>query len=167
VLEMARRGRVGNVVSLDPGGFWQGWERDYVRTTLSASVRLLRMLGSSLPALAHNAASRTALLAQLSARPWALNGDLVETEFQTLAATTTVPPLIDDLAEGPTQQGGTTPGRVAIGWGRQDRLLFPSQAHRAQAAFPGSILQWFEGSGHFPMWDRPKETVELILRTTA
>ena len=27
VLEMARRGRSGAVVALDPGGFWRGWER--------------------------------------------------------------------------------------------------------------------------------------------
>jgi len=27
VLELARRGKVGNVVALDPGGFWRGWER--------------------------------------------------------------------------------------------------------------------------------------------
>ena len=29
VLELARRGNVGNVVALDPGGFWRGWERPF------------------------------------------------------------------------------------------------------------------------------------------
>ncbi|HYW51305.1 MAG TPA: alpha/beta fold hydrolase, partial [Gemmatimonadaceae bacterium] len=38
VLELARRGDLlGAVVSLDPGGFWQGWERTYFATTIGAS----------------------------------------------------------------------------------------------------------------------------------
>lgn len=35
VLEMARRGRAGAVVALDPGGFWQGWERTYFKTNIT------------------------------------------------------------------------------------------------------------------------------------
>ena len=38
VLELARRGKVGNVVALDPGGFWRGWERPFFRTTIGLSV---------------------------------------------------------------------------------------------------------------------------------
>jgi pimeloyl-ACP methyl ester carboxylesterase len=70
VLELARRERAGAVVALDPGGFWQGWERQYTYASLRASAALLRTLKRMLPALSHNAASRSALLAQLSARPW-------------------------------------------------------------------------------------------------
>lgn len=167
VLEMARRGSAGAVVSLDPDGFWQGWERDYVRTTLGASVAILRLMRPSLPALAHNFVARSALLAQLSARPWALSGDLIATELASLADTATVDALIRDLADGPRQEGPAAPGtgRIAIGWGRQDRLLRPVQAEHALAAFPSASLHWFESCGHFPMWDRPKETVRMILET--
>ena len=44
VLEMARRGRAGAVVALDPGGFWQGWERTFFRTTITASIALVRAM---------------------------------------------------------------------------------------------------------------------------
>ncbi|WP_295559896.1 alpha/beta hydrolase [uncultured Sphingomonas sp.] len=74
VLELARRGLVGNVVALDPGGFWRGWERTFFRTTIGASGRLLRAIRPGLPVLSRNPASRTALLAQLSARLSALDG---------------------------------------------------------------------------------------------
>jgi pimeloyl-ACP methyl ester carboxylesterase len=165
VLEMARRGRSGAVVALNPGGFWQGWERKWVKTTLTASVALLRALRSALPALAHNAAARTALLAQLSARPWALDGDLVAAELASFADTPTFNALVQDLSDGPVQEGPAAPrsGAVTIGWGRHDRLCFPVQALRAQAAFPGARLIWFEKSGHFPMWDQPEETIAAIL----
>jgi pimeloyl-ACP methyl ester carboxylesterase len=155
-------------VALNPGGFWQGWERQWLAGSLTASVALLRLLRPTLPALGHNAASRTALLPQLSARPWALSGDLVAAELQSFADTPTFDPLVQDLAYGPIQAGPAAPGAgpVTIGWGRHDRLCLPIQAERAQAAFPGAHLHWFEHSGHFPMWDEPDEAAALILSAT-
>jgi pimeloyl-ACP methyl ester carboxylesterase len=166
VLELARRGLAGNVVALDPGGFWEGWERQFAVTTLTASRALVKTLKPALPALTGNAASRSALLAQLSARPWALDGAFVAEELRTLAETPTVPSLIQDLGYGPGQEGiATTKGRLAIGWGRHDRLCLPVQAQRAAKRFPSAHLHWFEHSGHFPLWDEPAETVRLIADT--
>ena len=73
VLEMARRGCVGNVVALNPRGFWHGWERTYFDWTLSASHKLWQAMKSHLGTLSGSSITRTALLAQLSARPWALD----------------------------------------------------------------------------------------------
>ena len=168
VLELARRGRGGDVVALDPGGFWRGWERSYFKVTIGVSVRLLRALRPALPALSRNAASRTALLAQLSARPWALDPDLVATELKSFAATPTFDALVNDLAQGPEQRGpaAASESRITIGWGRQDRLCLTGQAARAKAAFPAAELHWFDQCGHFPMWDQPRETMQLILART-
>lgn len=168
VLELARRGSVGDVVALDPGGFWQGWERNYFKWSLSASLRLLRLLRGQLPRLSATPVTRTALLAQLSARPWALWRELVARELASFADTATVGPLIKDLADGPAQRGPSAPGvgRVTIGWGRKDRLCPPHQAVRAQAAFPQARLHWFEESGHYSIWDCPERAVELILAST-
>lgn len=167
VLEMARRGKSGAVVALDPGGFWAGWERSYVSLTLKVSGLLLSSLRPTLPALARNQASRSLLLAQLAARPWQLSGDLVAKELESIAATPTFDSLVHDLAYGPPQPGPSAPGTgpIAIGWGRHDRLCFPSQARRAQEAFPEARLAWFDGSGHFPMWEEPEKAVRLILET--
>ena len=168
VLELARRGGVGAVVALDPGGFWRGWERQFFKTTIGLSGRLVRAIRPALPALSRHAASRTALLAQLSARPWALAPELVETELTGLAATSTFDALVRDLADGPSQEGpaADTGKGIVIGWGKQDRLCLPGQAKRAQAAFPSAKLHWFENCGHFPMWDAPEETAALVLNAT-
>lgn len=168
VLELARRGNVGNVVALDPGGFWQGWERPFFKITIGASGRLLRAIRPALPMLSKNAVSRTALLAQLSARPWALNPQLVATELESISTTPTFDALVNDLASGPEQTGPAADAtdRIVIGWGRRDRLCLPRQAARAQTAFPSADLHWLESSGHFPMWDMPKETVAVILAAT-
>ena len=168
VLELARRGGVGNVVALDPGGFWRGWERTFFKTTIGISGALLRAIRPSLQTLSRYKASRTALLAQLSVRPWALDPKVVSTELTGLSNTPTFNALVQDLGNGPEQTGpaaGST-GRVVIGWGRHDRLCLPVQATRAKVAFPSADLHWFESSGHFPTWDMPEETVAVILAAT-
>lgn len=168
VLELARRGKVGATVALDPGGFWRGWERIYFRTTLSASIRVVRGLSPALLTLSRNAVTRSMLLAQLSARPWKLDGEIVATELSSFATTKTFDALVRDLATAPEQQGpaAETSRPVVIGWGRQDRLCLPRQAARAMEAFPSARLHRFEKCGHFPMWDQPQETVQLILDAT-
>ena len=167
VLELARRGLVGNAVALDPGGFWKGYERTFFKTTLKASIRLLRAIRPALPALAKNPVSRTALLAQLSARPWALDGETVARECESFVATPTFDDLVDDLADGLMQTGPSeASGKLVIVWGNQDRLCLPRQAKRAKAAFPNAHLIRLGGCGHFPMWDRPERTVEIILQAT-
>jgi pimeloyl-ACP methyl ester carboxylesterase len=168
VLEMARRGQSGAVVALDPGGFWHGWERTFFRTTIAASIKLVRALAPALPTIARTAAGRTALMAQLSARPWKLDPGLVSGELESFAGTSTFDALVKDLADGPPQEGTserTAP--IVIGWGRKDRLCLPRQADRAVKAFPRAELHWFGRSGHFPMWDQPAATVDVILSATS
>ncbi len=168
VLELARRGLGRHCVALDPGGFWQGWETRYFKLTIGVSGKLIRVLRPALPFLTRHAVTRALLLAQLSARPGSLSPDVVLTELRTLADTRVFDETLRELAHGPLQEGtATPPGRVTIGWGRQDRLLLPHQAERAHAAFPGSRLHWFERCGHFPHWDQPQEAVRVILDGTA
>jgi pimeloyl-ACP methyl ester carboxylesterase len=169
VLEMARRGKAGAVVALDPGGFWQGWERGLLRTSLKSASWAARGMKPSLSMLAHHPVSRTMMLGLLSNRPWLLEGDLVAGEMNAFAKTSTLDSLIDSLAFGTSQAGPAAQGAgsVTLGWGRHDRLCNPAQAARAVAAFPGANLHWFEHSGHFPMWDEPAATAKLILESTA
>ena len=167
VLEMARRGRAGAVVALDPGGFWQGWERTFFRTTIMASIAVVRAMQPVLPAITKNIAGRTALMFQLSAKSWALHPSLVVSELRSFAGTSTFDSLVKDLATGPMQEGpAATNAPVVIGWGRRDRLCLPKQASRAMNAFPKAKMHWFAQSGHFPMWDQPAETIRVILDAT-
>lgn len=130
VLEMARRGRAGAVVALDPGGFWQGWERTFFRTTITASIALVRALRPTLPALAHNVAGRTALMLQLSAKPWALHPSLVLNELRSFAGTSTFNDLVKDLATGPMQEGPPSTDAPTF------RRISPLTAIRSLSRFP-------------------------------
>lgn len=168
VLELARRGYGRHVVALDPGGFWNDRELAVFSASLRASLALVRALRPALPTLLGNPVGRTALLAQFSARPWAVPADAAFAEVSGLATSPGTGPALDALRKGPRQAGAdTTPGRVTIGWGRRDLVTVPRQAHRAVAMFPGARLHWFEGCGHFPQWDSPDETVRVILDGTS
>lgn len=170
VLEMARRGFAGTVVALDPGGFWSDAQRRVFGASIKASVALVRTIAPALPALTRSKVGRTALLAQFSARPWALPPDLVLTELQGFDASPGLDPALAALVNGPDQQGASPDelrGRIVIGWGRQDRVTLPSQARTATDRFPGSQLHWFERCGHFPHWDQPAQAADLILASTA
>jgi pimeloyl-ACP methyl ester carboxylesterase len=111
---------------------------------------------------------RAALFAQFSAHPGKLPAALALDEARSLAACPSFDPLLRDLARGPAQAGappGTIRAPLAIGWGRRDRVTLPAQAARAARAFPDARLHWFPDCGHFPQWDRPEETVRLVLKT--
>ena len=169
VLELARRNVVGAVVSLDPGGFWRGWERRFFGATIAASIRLVRLLQPVMPLITSNPVGRTLLFAQLSARPWNLSPSVTLDEMHSYAASPVFDELLHDLVHGPPQQGaapGTVRWPIVIGWGRHDRVCLPRQAHRALALFPDARLHWFDACGHFPQWDVPREAAELILQST-
>jgi pimeloyl-ACP methyl ester carboxylesterase len=90
--------------------------------------------------------------------------------MRTFARTTNFDELLHHLAHGKKQEGarrGSIRHPLVIGWGRQDRVCLPSQAARAIAAFPDAALYWFDQCGHFPHWDQPAETVQLILSVTS
>lgn len=170
VLELARRGGVlGAVVSLDPGGFWRGWERHAFFGSLWVSIRLVRALQPVMPQIVRDPVGRTLLLPQLSARPWRLSPAVVLEEMRSYAASQSFDELLYQLAYGETQQGAP-PGAIeyplVIGWGRRDRVCFPRQARRALAAFPDAQFHWFDGCGHFPHWDVPAEAARVILEAT-
>lgn len=170
VLELARRGGVlGSVVSLDPGGFWEGWEIPFFYYSVRLSAQLVNSLQPVLPTLTANPVARTALFLQFSARPWALPAPVALQELRTFTPTPTFTELLDNLAHGEKQQGapaGSMQQPLVIGWGRKDWVCLPVQANRALNLFPDAQLHWFEHCGHFPQLDVPDETVELILSVT-
>ena len=167
VLELARRGATSATVALDPGGFWSPWQLRYFELTLKLSIRLVRALLPVMPALTDNAVGRTLLLSQLSAKPWRLPRGLALDEMRSYAASPSFDEALNQLIYGPAQQGAKwTPGPIVIGWGRKDRVCFPSQATRALQLFPNAQLHWFEECGHFPHWDVPQAAARLILKST-
>ncbi|MDQ3321122.1 MAG: alpha/beta fold hydrolase [Acidobacteriota bacterium] len=171
VLELARRGSVvGGVVSLDPGGFWQGWQIPFFYHSINLSIKLVRALQPVMPELTSNVVSRSILFAQFSARPWRIAPQVALDEMRSFAESPVFDELLYNLAYGEEQKGaprGSIRHPLIIGWGRRDRVCMPSQSKLALEKFPDAQLYRFDRCGHFPQWDAPAETVRLILDGTA
>ncbi len=169
VLELARRGAAGATVSLDPGGFWSSWQQPYFTATIGLSIGLVRLLQPYMPQIVASEIGRTLLFWQVSAHPWDLPPAIMLDEMRSWAQAKSFDELLKSLVSGPRQQGiasGAMKKPIVIGWGRHDRVCFPGQAVLATRLFPDARLHWFEHSGHFPQWDSPRETVQLILDST-
>ena len=172
VLELVRRGNVlGSVVSLNPGGFWQGYQTHLFYSSIAVSIRLIRLIKSMglVDTLTRNVISRTILFAQFSAHPWRIHPKVAFDELSSYAKSPSFDELLYNLAYGERQKGcdaGTIQNPLMIGWGKQDRVCFPSQAKKALELFPDAQLHWFKNCGHFPHWDQPQETINLILKAT-
>ena len=171
VLELARRGGVvGGVVSLNPGGFWQGWQRHAFYSSIYLSIRLLRLLRPALPRITANPVGRALLLAQFSAKPTRVSANVARDELCSYVASPAFDELLYQLTYGEEQQGAPRHSilhPLVIGWGKQDRVCFPGEAKRALELFPDARMHWFERCGHFPHWDAPEETSQLILSSLA
>ena len=170
VLELVRRGGVlGAVVSLDPGGFWKGWEIYYFYNSIALSIRLVRVLQPVMPSIANSPIGRSLLLVQFASQPAKLSPPSVLTEMRSYASSPSFDELLHQLAWGEKQQGlpaGVVTKPLIIGWGTKDRVCFPKQAQRAKQLFPDAQIYWCKDVGHFPHWEAPQQTVELILKTT-
>lgn len=170
VLELARRGGVvGGVVSLDPGGFWHGWQIPVFYHSVNLSIKLVRALQPVMPQITRSAIGRSLLFAQFSARPWKISPQVALDEMRSFAEAPSFDELLYNLAYGETQRGApknSIKNPLVIGWGRRDRVCFPSQSKLALEKFPDAYLHWFDRCGHFPQWDKPAETVRLILEST-
>jgi pimeloyl-ACP methyl ester carboxylesterase len=53
---------------------------------------------------------------------------------------------------------------VQIVWGTKDVVVPVRHAWMAHAAMPGSLLEIFEGSGHFPFHDDPARFIDIVQR---
>jgi len=170
VLELARRGGVvGAVVSLDPGGFWQGLEIPVFYHSAYLTHKLVCALQPAMPFLTGNAVTRTVLFAQFSAHPWQIPAQAALDETRSYKRARSFDELLRNLAYGEEQQRapkGSITAPLVIGWGRQDRVCFSHQSDLALQKFADARIYWFENCGHFPQWDQPDETIRLILAVT-
>ena len=170
VLELARRGGIlGAVISLDPGGFWEGWEKHVFYSSIKTSIGLIRFLHPEIPKIIKSDIGRRLLLFQFSSQPKKLPPEVAIQELNDYVNSQSFDELLYTLVYGEKQKGlpeNSLKKPLVIGWGKQDKVCFARQANRALSAFPDARLHWFDNCGHFPHWDKPKETIELILKYT-
>ncbi len=155
-LELARMGAVASATAVSPVGFWTGRERAFALRSLRLSRTLLGALTGALPTLLGNPVTRTAMLGQLVARPWRMDGEAALDHMTLLldapgfeACATAFERYVFHDAE---QLRGVS---VTIAWGDHDLLLLTRQRERARTVMPWASHVALPGCGHAPFSDDP------------
>lgn len=137
--------------------------------SVGLSIKLVNALRPLLPFLTSNPVTRTILLPQFTAKPWAIPQAVVLPALLGFRDPGTSSAFAF-LSKGPQQEGaaaGTLEKPVLMVWGKQDFVTPSRQSALAQQRFPDAEIRKLDRCGHFPHWDQPEQTAELILRHTA
>jgi pimeloyl-ACP methyl ester carboxylesterase len=162
-LELAKRGRARSVTAISPAGFYNDREAVHMRTSLRLSVRVARLLAPNAELILASAVGRTALMGQLTGRPWKVPVQDAVEDLRALAAAPSFDATLDSFSRERFRDGEAIDVPVTIAWGQRDFLLIPRQGRRAVRAIPGARLVTLRGCGHVPTYDDPRLVAEVLL----
>ena len=169
-LELVRRGKVRSATALSPAGGWTTPE-DYQK--IAKPFRLVFALITVLMVLSA-LFLRFAFVRRLLNKQAMEHGDRVSAaEFKgalnAIRNTRMMPRLLTNMGNVGALQPldvGDTP--VMIAWGERDQVIpFDTYGRPMLAKVSGADNMMMPGVGHVPMYDDPKQIVDIILKTTA
>lgn len=163
-LELARNGAVRTATAISPVGFWTPRERAYCASSLRAARALLPRMGPALPVMLRTAAGRTALLAQLVARPWRMDGEAAIEHLRLLVEAPSFDACLsafDGYTFHDAEELAAVP--VTIASGDLDLLLLHRQARRARRVLPRATHVTLPRCGHCPFSDDPEVVTDVLL----
>ncbi len=162
-LELNKMGRTLSACALCPAGFWNGWERAYLKRSLRNIRATLRLLSPRLEAVARSARLRRELNRQAFEHADRIPPDSMLSLMRGFRDAPGFDATLEALHEGHFTGGSTVSAAATVAWGEKDKLLLPRQADRARAALPQARHLRLPGCGHHPMVDDPDATARAIL----
>lgn len=162
-LELAKRGQARSATALSPAGFFNDREWAFARTSLWVSVRAARLLAPNAELILASAVGRTALMGQLTGRPWKVPVQDAVENLRALAAAPSFDATLHAMSHERFRGSEAIDVPVTIAWGQRDFLLIPRQGRRAVRAIPGARLVTLRGCGHIPTYDDPQLVAEVLL----
>lgn len=166
-LHLAATGDAASVTGLSPAGF-------ATRGGMAvATANLVGMrAGSYVPERVLRTATRSDRIRRVAMRNLYENADRVTPEqfvddTLNLRRSTGFWPTFRHAARGFQLPEVPEDLPLTIAWGTKDKLLLPSQAERARAAYPQARIVKMAGCGHVPMVDNPELVVRVIEETVA
>jgi pimeloyl-ACP methyl ester carboxylesterase len=171
-LQLATRERADSVVALAPAGGWTATDDSYtellrLQRTLYRQTKVAAANADSLLATREGRRRATQLVTQHFEH---LPVELLAHELLGIAACPAAERMLDDAERADWRleaQSLVCPVRVL--WGTADHLLpWPAAAARYRSEWlPNADWVVLDGVGHYPHWDVPIETAQLILGFTS
>lgn len=166
-LELARRGRARSVVALSPSGMNVPLERLVQGAGMAVARGVGRTARPLLAPLSRSALGRTALLAPLKTRPWAITPEEALGARDGFADSSAywrmlLWALLVDVPTGMRRIDCP----VTLAQGTADWIA-AGQTVRYRPLIRGSRFRPVLAAGHAPVSDRPRRVVELVAETAA
>ncbi|HET8758802.1 MAG TPA: alpha/beta fold hydrolase [Solirubrobacteraceae bacterium] len=162
-LQLAARGRARTVVAFAPAGGWT-----VVLDLQSGLVEQTRAAAAHADALLATPAGRRRATELLTVNYEHIPVELLAHQMLGIARCVDAGRMIEHArGHGWPLDAERITCPVRIVWGTEDRLLpYPAAAVRFRRALPHADWVELEGVGHYPQWDVPLETAQLILGFT-
>lgn len=162
-LELAAMGRVGAVTALAPA-LWSSGRAAAFTTEQLRPYLLLRSQGPRLARLAAWRIPRTMLLWSNSAAPWRMPGAAAGRLIKGAVAATGFAETLTAMRRNRFERWHEVDVPVTIVWGDKERLILRRHAEPLAARMlPHARTYGLERCGHLVMWDKPEETLRLLL----
>ena len=162
-LELAAMGRAGPVTALAPA-LWSSSRAAAFTTEQLRPYLLLRSQGARLARLAAWRIPRTVLLWTNSAAPWRLPGADAGRLIEGAAGAAGFADTLTAMRSNRFERWDDVQVPVTIVWGDKERLILRRHAEPLAARkLPQARTYGLERCGHLVMWDRPEETLRLLL----
>jgi pimeloyl-ACP methyl ester carboxylesterase len=160
-LELAAMGRTGPVAALAPAGLWANRRQAMYS---SEQLRQLAVIGEKrLRPIVRNRVGRSVALWTNHATPWRMPA---RTADGIITRALRAPGMMDTLnamAKGRFERWEEVDVPVTFIWGDRERLIYRPCRDRATAMLPHSRTFVLERCGHLVPWERPLDTVRLLL----
>jgi len=162
-LQLAARGRARTVVAFAPAG---GWTE--VLDLQAGMQEQTRAAAPHARALLATPAGRRRATELLTVEYEHIPVELLAHQMLAVAGCTAAAAMIANARrEGWPLDAERITCPVRIVWGTEDRLLpYPAAAERFRRELPQADWVELDGVGHYPQWDVPLETAQLILGFT-
>jgi pimeloyl-ACP methyl ester carboxylesterase len=162
-LQLAARGRARTVVAFAPAG---GWTQ--VLDLQSGMQEQARAAAPHADSLLATRAGRRRATELLTVNHEHIPVDLLAHQMLAVAGCSAAEAMIAHARDAGWPLDAeriTCPVRIV--WGTEDRLLpYPAAAERFRRELPQADWVELDGVGHYPQWDVPLETAQLILGFT-
>jgi pimeloyl-ACP methyl ester carboxylesterase len=166
-LELASAGHARSVTALAPAGFWGSARgRGWALRTLAMIRAAGKMSDRTRTAVMNRRSLRMASGSLLFGHPSRVPVEAMLGDLAAMAAA----PGFDSVARAGRDyffRAAPPAVPVTVAWGTRDRILWPSQARRAEVLLPAARHVRLPGCGHVPMHDEPELVARTILETCA
>ncbi|MEU4340010.1 alpha/beta hydrolase [Nocardia sp. NPDC023852] len=166
-LNLGARGLARSVTAYSPIGCWNTAGRIWCQQSLGKLRALARTGRPALPRVLGTAAGRTAFLALIFGKPWALDAQVALDTATGAVDATGFDAALASFADAELHEiGALADIPVTIAWGTRDILLtYATQSRRARDMLPNARHVTLNGSGHSPFYDDPTSCAQVLRET--